>query len=194
MKQDYKRIEELIERFFEGQTSNEEERELYNFFSSDNVPKHLLPYRQVFAYFESGINEEEPNHQEIERKNMQSTRNGKIRMWASIAASLLIFISLGIYHFTREKEFNPYEGSYIIRNGIKITDPKIVNPEIEKALYFVKLQEKTKPFSLQLHEINQGDSYEQIMGKLKQQQLKWLEQIDDEDIRNELTEILNLKL
>jgi len=141
MKQDYKKIEELVERFFDGQTSNEEERELYDFFSSENVPEHLFPYRQVFAYFETGI-KEEVNYQTPERKNIQSFRKKKITIWASIAASILILISFGIYHFTREKEFNPYEGSYIIRNGIKITDPKIVNPEIEKTLVFVSEQEK----------------------------------------------------
>jgi len=193
MKQDYKKIEELIERFFNGQTSNEEERELYDFFSGENIPEHLLPYRQVFAYFETGIKEEESNHQTTGRKNVRSFRKKKITIWASIAASILILISFGIYHFTRKKEFNPYEGSYIIRNGVKITDPKIVNPEIEKTLLFMQVQEEKNDRLLrQLEAINNEDPYEKAVKEIKQRQLEWINQVEDENIRNKILEIINL--
>jgi len=192
MKQDYNEIEELIERFFEGQTSNEEERKLYDFFSTENVPERLLPYRPVFAYFETGIKEEESNHQTPERKNIQPFRKKKVTIWASIAASILILISFGIYHFTREKEFNPYEGSYIIRNGVKITDPKIVNPKIEKTLYLVQLQEENNNQLLrQLNEIYREDLYEKAVREIKQRQLEWINQLEDENIRNEVLKIIN---
>jgi len=200
MKQDYKRIEELIERFFNGQTTNEEEQELYDFFSGGNVPEHLLPYRPVFAYFETGIKEEDAvsklflnANDTNSRKYYTVDKNKKIRIWASIAASILILISFGTYHFTREKEFNPYEGSYIIRNGVKITDPKIVIPEIEKTIYFVQQQEKKQKELLQsLQEISKEDPYEKAVKEIKQRQLKWLEEVKDENIRKEIIEILNL--
>ena len=194
MRQDYERKEELIERFFEGQTSNEEERELYDFFSKENVPVHLLPYRRIFAYFETGI-KEEFNHQPEKPKNIQSVRKIKISTWSSIAASLLILISFGIYHFTREKEFNPYEGSYIIRNGVKITDPKIVIPEIEKTLYMVQQQEKRRDELLQsLREIKEKNSYDQVVKEIKQRHLKWVDRVKDENIRNEILKRIDLKL
>ena len=195
MKQDYRRIEELIESFFEGQTSNEDERELYAFFSGENVPEHLLPYCPVFEYFETGIKEEEHNNQIINLKNIKSTLNKKITIWAGIAASLLLLISFGIHHFVQEKEFNSYEGSYIIRNGIKITDLKIVVPEIKKTLYLVQQQEEEYEQLLQqLQGVNFEDPYEQIMEEIRQQQLNWVKQEKDENIRNELLEIFNLKL
>jgi len=194
MKQDYKKIEELIERFFDGQTSNEEERELYDFFSSENVPEHLLPYRQVFAYFETGIKEEESNHQTTGRKNVQSFRKKKITIWASIAASILILISFGIYHFTREKEFNPYEGSYIIRNGVKITDPKIVNPEIEKTIEEMLQQEKEKYRLVQQLQETNKEPYIQIAKEIRQRQLKWIKQFENETFRNKFSEIINNEL
>ena len=190
MKQDYNEIEELIERFFEGQTSNEEERKLYAFFANENIPERLLLYRPVFEYFETGIREEESTGQ---KKNIQSTSSKKIRIWISIAASLLILISFGIYHFTREKEFNPYEGSYIIRNGVKITDPKIVNPEIEKTLYFVQEQEeKNNRLLRQLEEINNENPYEKAVKEIRQRQLEWINQVEDENIRNEIIKMINL--
>jgi len=191
MKQNYPKIEDLIERFFEGQTSNEEEQELYVFFSSKNIPDYLLPYCRIFSYFETGI-KEETNHQTI--KKLFS--NKKMRIWqASIAASLLLLISFGIYHFTREKEFNPYEGSYIIRNGVKITDPKIVNPEIKKTLYWVQEQGKKQEQWLQcLQEADQRDSYKQKMEEIRQRHLNWVYELEDEYIRNEILKKINIKL
>ena len=194
MKQDYQRIEEKIEQFFEGKSSNEEEQELFAFFSSENVPEHLLQYCQVFAYFETGIKEEESNRQ-IDLKNTQLFRKRKISFWVSIAASLLLLISFGIYHFNREKDFKLYEESYIIRNGVKITDPKIVNPEIKKTLYLAQQQEKEfEQLLLSLQEISLEDPHEQIVREIEQQQLIWVEEIEDETIRNEILEILNLEL
>ncbi|MCL1932709.1 MAG: hypothetical protein FWF53_02700 [Candidatus Azobacteroides sp.] len=178
MEQDYKKIEELIDRFFEGQTTNEEERELYDFFSSENIPESLLPYRPIFAYFETGI-KEESGHPII----IQSSRNKRIRIWASIAASLLILISLGIYHFTREKDYNPYEGSYIVRNGVKITDPKIVNPKIEKTIEEILRQKKEYNLLLQQLQETNKEPYVQIAKELKQRQLKGIEQLKDETIQ-----------
>jgi len=191
MIQDYNEIEGLVERFFEGQTSNEEERKLYAFFANENIPEHLLPYRPVFEYFETGIKEESDN-QTVERENIQSTSSKKIRIWVSVAASILILISFGIYHFTREKEPNPYEGSYIVRNGVKISDPKIVNPEIKKTLYLVQLQEeKNNQLLRQLNEINREDPYEKAVKEIKQRHLKWIDHLEDENIRNEVLKIIN---
>ena len=45
---DYKYIEQLLERYWECQTSLEEEAILRNFFRQEDVPASLLPYRQFF--------------------------------------------------------------------------------------------------------------------------------------------------
>jgi len=194
MKQDYQRIEKLIERFFEGQTFNEEEKELYAFFSSEKVPEHLLPYSPVFVYFETGI-KEEPKQEIIITETKQPFRKKKIVIWASVAASILLLFSFGARHFMQMKEYALYEGSYIVRSSVKITDPKIVVPEIKKMLYLAQLQENEFDRQFQkLFEISQEDPFEQIMEEIKQQQLKSVEQIDDTIIRNELLEIFNNEL
>lgn len=46
---DYKYIEQLLERYWECQTTLEEETILRNFFRQEDVPASLLPYRQLFA-------------------------------------------------------------------------------------------------------------------------------------------------
>ena len=45
---DYKYIEQLLERYWECQTTLEEETILRNFFRQEDVPASLLPYRQLF--------------------------------------------------------------------------------------------------------------------------------------------------
>mgnify|MGYP003160425810 CR=1 FL=1 len=46
-------IDELLNRYFEGETSSEEERELRAFFTSGNVPDRLAVYTPMFGGRES---------------------------------------------------------------------------------------------------------------------------------------------
>lgn len=59
---DYKYIEQLLERYWECQTTLEEEGILQMFFAQDSVPAHLLPYRVLFI---------------AEREERRQTRLGK---------------------------------------------------------------------------------------------------------------------
>lgn len=45
-------IEELLERYFEGETSAAEEKQIRAFFASGEVPEHLAAYAPLFAYFD----------------------------------------------------------------------------------------------------------------------------------------------
>ena len=48
-------IEELLERYFEGETSATEEKLIRAFFASGEVPEHLAAYAPLFAYFDEEI-------------------------------------------------------------------------------------------------------------------------------------------
>lgn len=183
-----KHIEDLLERFFDGQTSNVEEQELYAFFNSPGVPEALQSYQSVFAYFETGIKEEfsgQPD--EAGRTSLKSS--GKFWLWigTGVAVSLLFFLvySLG---FDRPASFNPYEGSYIVRNGVRITDMKEILPELEYSLREVKLQQEEaeqiarqvnrKEKLLRDREINATNPYLKILkenpNKYFRQEMKWI--------------------
>lgn len=45
---DYKYIEQLLDRYWECQTTLEEEAILRSFFAQDDIPASLLPYRSIF--------------------------------------------------------------------------------------------------------------------------------------------------
>lgn len=47
---DYKNVEQLLERYWQCETSLEEESQLRAFFSQEEVPAHLLRYRDLFVY------------------------------------------------------------------------------------------------------------------------------------------------
>ena len=51
---DSKQIEQLLERYWACETTVEEERQLRHFFNSEDVPVHLLRYKDLFVYQEFG--------------------------------------------------------------------------------------------------------------------------------------------
>ena len=59
---DHKYIEQLLERYWQGETSLEEEQILRSFFSQRNLPEHLAPYADLFAFYaetrQEGLSEE----------------------------------------------------------------------------------------------------------------------------------------
>lgn len=47
---DYKYINQLLDRYWQGLTSLEEEHILHAFFSQEEIPAELRPYQPLFAY------------------------------------------------------------------------------------------------------------------------------------------------
>ncbi len=54
---DYKYIEQLLERYWNCETSLQEESILRNFFAQNDVPAHLKPYQSLFRCQEEMANE-----------------------------------------------------------------------------------------------------------------------------------------
>ena len=135
MKSDeYTYIENLLERFFEGETSNVEEQELYAFFARPDLPEHLKPYKPVFGYFETGIAREV--EEENSSKQVRKVPFYKKWLWigTAVAASLLLFLLFNKEDRKQEDDFNPYAGSYIIRNGVKTEIPENVAKDLDKMI------------------------------------------------------------
>jgi hypothetical protein len=116
-------IQQLIERFLEGETSNAEEQTLYDYFSGENVAENLESYREMFQWYAAGMPEKKTN----------PAKRSYIR-WFAIAASLLLLVGIGfgVQQYQKQQEqYAIYEGSYIIRDGKKITDIKLILPELQ---------------------------------------------------------------
>ncbi len=186
----YEQIEKLLERFFEGETSNQEEQELYSFFSGSDIPDHLKSYIPVLEYLETGIKEEiQPVEKKIVKENKTVRLSWKI--WIGVAATLLLIVSIGIRFFPDNKPVDPYEGSYIIRNGEKITDLDKIRPELEATVSSV--QEQQKKINKLLNKVYSKNEYEKTMEKIATQYCEWINTIPDETTRERMKEILNIK-
>lgn len=134
---DYKYIEDLLERFFNGETSNEEEQQLYAYFSQHDIPEHLMRYKPVFGYFENELEEElkavEPT-QSTEYTEKKKAKRRWMNVAVGIAASLLVMLMLYPLFLDKKDMFNPYEGSYIVRNGVRISDISVIKPELDATI------------------------------------------------------------
>jgi hypothetical protein len=89
---EFNKIEILLEKYFEGETSIAEEKELKDYFTSSNVAPHLEQYQPLFGYFslakEQKFTPEVPLHS-IKRKVA----------WLSLAASVVVMLGIGTYTY-----------------------------------------------------------------------------------------------
>ena len=94
------KIEKLIEKYENAETSIKEEQALRDYFQQDNIPVQLLEYKAMFSYF---------NESSVERftKTIPLKTKKPHWKWASVAAIALILIS--VYTFNNSKTINDVE-------------------------------------------------------------------------------------
>lgn len=129
-------IMQWIERFLDSTTTCAEEQKLYEYFSKKNIAPEAEQYREMMTWYASRMATPIVNHK---RK-----RSFSIKHWIytiSIAASIALLCTLGFKIYNRQsansEEFSIYDGSYIIRNGEKITDLDLIMPELIEAEQFI---------------------------------------------------------
>lgn len=93
---EFSKIEDILEKYFQGETSIAEEKELKEYFSSPNVAQHLEHYKPMFGYFSQV--KEQKSTQEIPLKT-----NKRNVAWLSIAASVVVLLGIGTYFYVSEK-------------------------------------------------------------------------------------------
>lgn len=84
------KIERLLERYDEGETSLAEERMLKEYFLKEDVPEHLRSYQLMFTFSARQAGEKLEETPKIGSKRNWYT-------WSSIAAILIV--ALGIFFF-----------------------------------------------------------------------------------------------
>ena len=186
MKEKNEHVKVLLNRFFEGQTSNKEEQELYLFFKQDNIPEEFVRYKPVINYFECGLAEELG----LPAQRTLSFKRNRWIVWSGIAASFLIMLFSSLYFLLNREPSDPYEGSYIIRNGVRITDINLIRPELEATIqnYFLQQQE-TEQF---IEHLSMADNRVEIeiIQQMQAHYNRILENIQDEEIRKEVEKII----
>ena len=90
-------IEALLDKFMDGQTTVEEEAQLANYFRSHDVPAEWEDYRDMFGYFDRGM---EGDLVPVQQPQATLTRLMGRRWWgiAAAAAITAVIVSLVVLH------------------------------------------------------------------------------------------------
>jgi hypothetical protein len=115
-------IEELLERYFEGLTSLEEEKQLQHYFLSDDVAPHLINYSSLFNYFAS------EKEIEITSKIPEAPSKKPLFTWVAVAAVFVLFAGM-LFTWNQTSSQQDELGTF--------DDPEIAMVETLKALELV---------------------------------------------------------
>jgi hypothetical protein len=119
------RIENLINKYFEGETSIAEEKELNVYFSSFDVAQHLKQYQPIFGYFSKASTEQ------FTAKIPLQTKRRNFVAWLSIAASVVVLLGVGTLIYLDSNKASQFV------NCNSEDNPEKVMQETQKALALV---------------------------------------------------------
>lgn len=132
-------IEELLDRYFEGETSAEEELQIRTFFASGNLPEHLVAYKPLFAYFDKEISQlEAKKDNRLPAIRRIGHKKAVLYILSGVAACILALLSLSRLLYPADPCF--CSDNYVVINGRCYTDIHTV-----RSLAIEALQEVATP-------------------------------------------------
>ena len=149
MNDEIKRIQNLLDKYMDGATSNEEEATLRKYFEEhgNDIPEEWESYRALFSYigFEqmnlSQNLKEEEKVEEFEKKEASRSRWLKYFGTSVAAAAIIAFLIMGI-----QKIAQPQPKCYAVIDGKVYTDQEFVHNEALDVLEDVSADSED-PFS-----------------------------------------------
>ncbi len=171
------RYDRLLDRFFDGDTAIEEERQLYRYFRSDSVSARHERYRGMFAGFAAMSAEENTSVAAPSSAGKTVGSRRVLRVVMAVAASLLCVVLLGTaYSSMHERQLERlYGGSYVIEDGRRIDNLCAIRSHIEKTLAASDAIER----DVEQHAV------------IKNAELDVLRNIDDPAARDKVMKLLN---
>lgn len=100
---DSNRIEQLLETYFEGETTLEQEQQLRQYFTAKDVAPHLEAYVGVFSAFAKAQQETTPRP-----LNLPSSRKN-YRWVAAVAAAVLLVVGIVTQNGAQERYSSTYK-------------------------------------------------------------------------------------
>ena len=165
MNDEIKRIENLLDKYMDGATSNEEEATLRKYFEehANDIPEEWESYRALFSYIgfeqmnlsqilkeeekkiekEDILEDEEKNIPKKEEKKEEASRSRWLKYFGTsvAAAAIIAFLIVGIQKITQ-----PQPECYAVIDGKVYTDQEFVHNEALDALEDVSADSED-PFS-----------------------------------------------
>lgn len=165
MNDEIKRIQNLLDKYMDGATSNEEEATLRKYFEEhgNDIPEEWESYRALFSYIgfeqmnlsqilkeeekeiekEDILEDEEKNIPKKEEKKEEASRSRWLKYFGTsvAAAAIIAFLIVGI-----QKIAQPQPECYAVIDGKVYTDQEFVHNEALDALDDVSADSED-PFS-----------------------------------------------
>jgi len=101
-----KLVEQLLEQYFQGETTIAEEKQLKAYFSSNDVAPHLAKYQSLFGYFEM------QKGTQFEQKLPLQPRKQSTVKWMGISASFVVLFGLATFYFYPSEPKHEDLGTY----------------------------------------------------------------------------------
>ena len=177
----------MLDKFYRGETSLEEEIRLRHYFESNAVPEELIPDKDLFETFggDSGSVEVPPDLDGkilayIDRlaKREVRTRRDSVFSLPGLAAGLLVLIA--VYLFFLRDDNRPMLASHQMTDTYE--DPMVAYEEVKKTLAYVSSKLNTGTSELEqvrqvskmttdplqsLSKINKGSKELSLLGQLR---------------------------
>ncbi|MBW1298102.1 hypothetical protein [Aquimarina litoralis] len=118
-------IEKLLEKYFEGETTLSEEKELKVYFTGESVPSHLERYKDLFQFFS------DESQVTVSSEVNLKTNTSKVPWytWIGVAASIALIVGLFIKDIPAGADPEGVYGTY--------DDPEIALQKTKEALNLV---------------------------------------------------------
>lgn len=126
-----KNIDQILAKYWEGETSLEEEKILKDYFQSGNIADEHKKYNDLFVFFGQ---ESEVKYTKTNVRKKAVHRPLRMRL-PGVAAAVLIFLMAGIWMYNQyQKEFNKQELNW---SAYEVEDPEKAREVVVDALAFL---------------------------------------------------------
>jgi hypothetical protein len=116
------KIEKLLEKYFDAETTIAEEKELKDYFASSDVAQHLEHYKPIFGYVTQAKQEQ------FTATIPLNTKKRKSVVWLSVAATVAVMFGVALFTINQPTESEDL-GTY--------DDPEVAFRETQKALALI---------------------------------------------------------
>lgn len=128
------RIEKILEKYFQGESSLTEERTLREYFRKEDVPPHLAELKEQFLVIDEERKQELPEdfddllfeNIEKEQRSKKASKRAFIYYVSSVAATILILVTVFF-------SFNPFASN----TSYNEQEADLAFTEASRILYFV---------------------------------------------------------
>jgi hypothetical protein len=180
-------IRKMLDRFYAGETTLEEENRLQDYFSAARIPEELIPDKDLFQSLGTatdsvpvpeGLNQKILSVISEQEKKVIRTRRISVFSLSGLAAGLLVVIALYVGYFKNNG------GGRLASNQMTdtYTDPRVAYEEAKRTLAYVSAKLSTGTDELEhvaqvsktsteplksLSKINKGSKELSLLGQLQ---------------------------